>query len=200
MGIRQTFAGLATGLGLLLAASGAAAQWELDNDSSSLNFISIKNDAVAETHRFKSLVGFVGEDGAVQLGIDLASVDTGIEIRDGRMREMLFDTAQFTTANVTGNVDPAILSQIEAGTVLSTDLDVNLSLHGVDAKVSVPVVVMGESSGQLRVITARPVLLSANNFELQKGVAALQEVAGLKSISTAVPVTFHLVFKPASAS
>ncbi|GAB3284214.1 YceI family protein [Parahaliea aestuarii] len=200
MGIRQTFAGLATGLGLLLAASTAAAQWELDNDSSSLNFISIKNDAVAETHRFGSLVGFVGADGAVQLGIDLASVDTGIEIRDQRMREMLFDTAKFTTANVTGQVDPAILSQVEPGTVLSTDLEVNLSLHGVESKVSVPVVVIGESTGLLRVITARPVLLSANNFDLLKGVAALQEVAGLNSISTAVPVTFHLVFKPASSS
>ncbi|WP_187276465.1 YceI family protein [Parahaliea maris] len=187
------------GLGLLLSAGGAAAQWELDNGNSSLNFISVKNAAVAETHRFDTLVGFVGEDGTVQLAIDLASVDTGIEIRDERMRKMLFETESFSSANVSGKVDPAVLAALEPGTVLTTDLEVTLSLHGVEATVSAPVVVINEASGVLRVITSRPVMVSAASFDLAKGVAALQEVAGLNSISTAVPVTFHLVFKPASA-
>lgn len=200
MGIWQRVIATTAGLGLLLGAGGAAAQWELDNGSSSLNFISVKNASVAETHRFDTLVGFVGDDGTVQLAIDLASVDTGIEIRDERMRKMLFDTDSFSSANVTGKVDPAVLAALEPGTVLTTDLEVTLSLHGAEATVSAPVVVINETSGVLRVLTSRPVLVSAASFDLGKGVAALQEVAGLNSISTAVPVTFHLVFKPAPAN
>jgi len=200
MGIWQRIIASTAGLGLLLGAGSAAAQWELDNSNSSLNFISVKNASVAETHRFDTLVGFVGEDGTVQLAIDLASVDTGIEIRDERMRTLLFDTANFASANVIGKVDPAILAALEPGTVLNTDLEVTLSLHGIEATVSAPVVVINEASGVLRVITSRPVMVSASSFDLAKGVAALQEVAGLNSISTAVPVTFHLVFKPAATN
>ena len=45
---------------------------------------------------------------------------------------------------------------------------------------------------------ASPILLNAADFGLDKGVSLLQEVAGLKSISTAVPVSFKLLFVPSS--
>lgn len=183
-------------LGMLLFAGSALAQWELDNEHSSLNFISIKNDGVAESHRFDSLVGFIGAEGAVQLGIDLASVNTLIEIRDERMRELLFDTTKFPSANVSGEVDPAILQTLEPGSVVTTDIELSLSLHGQKSTVTAPVVVINESTDNLRVISSRPVLLNAADFGLVEGIAALQKVAGLASIDTVVPVTFHLVFKP----
>ena len=55
---------------------------------------------------------------------------------------------------------------------------------------------MGDTGG-LRVIAAEPVLISAADFGLESGVEALREVAGLNVISTAVPVSFQLVFTPA---
>ena len=45
-----------------------------------------------------------------------------------------------------------------------------------------------------RVFTARPVLVNAADFGLESGVTALQQVAGLKAISSAVPVTLQLLF------
>jgi len=200
MKIQQGLSRLIAGISLLLVASGAAAQWELDNANSTLNFISIKNAGVAESHRFNTLFGFIGKDGAVQLSVDLDSVDTAIEARNERMRELLFQTLEFPSAKVTAQVDPDIFPALAPGAVVTTDIDVTLSLHGVEATVAAPVVVISESDGSLRVITSRPILLQARDFKLGRGVAALQEAAGLGSISTAVPVSFHLVFQPATES
>lgn len=191
---------LATAMLLALLPVAGQAQWEIDNDRSSVNFISIKNDVVAETHSFGSLVGYIGTDGKVQVGIDLDSVETLIPIRNERMRELLFQTASFPTANISAQVDPGIIEAAAQGGIVTADVQVGLSLHGQDSLIVVPVVVMGEPGGPLRVVSARPVLINAANFGLEAGVNALREIAGLNSISTAVPVTLNLVFVPATAS
>ncbi|MBM69078.1 MAG: hypothetical protein CME43_06325 [Haliea sp.] len=184
---------------MLLGSALAQAQWELDNSRSSLDFLSIKNDAIAESHHFTSLVGFVSAEGQVQVGIDLDSVETLIPIRNERMRELLFKTAQFPAANIAANVSPEVLAIVTDGGVVTTDIEVLLTLHGAEAKLSVPVLVTGTEGGLLRVISARPVVVNAETFGLADGVRALQSVAGLSAISTAVPVTFNLVFAPAGA-
>jgi hypothetical protein len=40
--------------------------------------------------------------------------------------------------------------------------------------------------------TAQPILLNAAEFELEGGVAALQQIAGLDAISRVIPVTVAL--------
>ena len=189
--------GLLMALTLLLAAGAARAQWELDNDKSTVNFVSIKNDKVAEIHSFTSLVGYIGADGKVQLGIDLDSVETLIPIRNERMRELLFDTAKFPAANISAQVDPVILAAAADGGVVTADLPITLSLHGIEQALTAPVVVVGEGDNRLRVLTSRPVMVNAVDFGLDSGITALREIAGLKAISVAVPVTLQLVFIPA---
>lgn len=189
--------GLLMALTLLLAAGAARAQWELDNDKSTVNFVSIKNDKVAEIHSFTSLVGYIGADGKVQLGIDLDSVETLIPIRNERMRELLFDTAKFPAANISAQVDPVILAATADGGVVTADLPITLSLHGIEQTLTAPVVVVREGDNRLRVLTSRPVLVNAVDFGLDSGITALREIAGLKAISVAVPVTLQLVFIPA---
>jgi polyisoprenoid-binding protein YceI len=193
--------GLLMALSFLLPSGEVWAQWELDNGKSVVNFVSIKNDTVAEIHSFTSLVGYIGIDGKVQLGIDLDSVETLVPIRNERMRELLFDTAKFPAANISAQVDPVLLAAAVTGGVVSADLPVTLSLHGIELALTVPVVVVGEGVGEgdrrLRVLTARPVMVNAADFGLGAGVTALREIAGLKAISAAVPVTLQLVFIPA---
>ncbi len=180
----------------LLSATGAAwAQWELDAAKSAVNFVSIKNDAVAEIHSFPGLLGYVSAQGNVQLGIDLGSVETLVPIRNERMREMLFETARFPSATISATVDPEIIAAVAEGGTMMTDLTFTLALHGAEKQLSVPVALVGESGGSIQVFTTRPVIISAADFGLDTGIAALQQVAGLKAISTAVPVTVHLVFR-----
>jgi polyisoprenoid-binding protein YceI len=179
----------------LLPALPAWAQWELDSTKSTLNFVSIKNDTVAEVHSFRDMVGYISTDGTVQLTVALGSVDTLIEIRDQRMRELLFETVTFPSAKVAAAVDPKIIGVLAQGGTITTDLNFSLSLHGAQKSLTVPVVLIGESEERIQVFTTRPVIVNAADFGLEAGIAALQKVAGLNAISTAVPVTVHLVFR-----
>jgi len=184
---------------LLVATAAAQAQWELDNSRSSLDFLSIKNGDVAESHHFTEMVGFIGSEGNVQVGIDLDSVETLIPLRNERMRKMLFKTVEFPAANISATVDPEVLAVVTDGGVVTTDIEVVLSLHGQRATLSVPVLVSGGEGSLLRVLSARPVVVNAGDFDLGAGVDALREVMGLDAISSAVPVTFNLGFVPAGS-
>ncbi len=178
----------------LLATGSSWAQWTLDNADSGLNFVSIKNASVAETHSFGSMRGSISAAGAIELSIDLGSVETGIEIRDERMRELLFETVKFPTATVTATVSPDILDAVTGGGALTTELPVKVALHGLEKTLLISVRAIGQADGNLHVFTPRPVLVNASDFGLGAGIVALQEIAGLSSISTAVPVTVNLVF------
>ena len=185
---------LLAGLALSMLASHALAQWELDNDNSRIDFISVKNAAIAESHHFASLVGHIGSDGNASITINLDSLETLIPIRNERMREMLFGTSEYPTARATTAVDPALLAAVAGGGMVTADVELKLSLHGVENTLTAPVIVIG-GSGTLRVVSARPILLGADDYDLGPGVEALREVAGLANISTAVPVTVNLVFR-----
>ena len=183
-------------LALVFAAGAvpALAQWELDNERSSISFLSVKNSSIAEAHTFSSVVGFIGTDGKVQVGIDLDSVQTLIDIRDERMRQLLFETAKFPAANITAQIDEGVLSAVIEGGTVTGDVPVTLSLHGFEKELKAPVAVIGEPDGPIRVLSTRPIVINAADFALEGGVAALQEIAGLAAISRAVPVSLHLVF------
>jgi polyisoprenoid-binding protein YceI len=179
----------------LLAPCGVAwADWELDNTKSVVNFVSIKNNGVGEIHSFASLVGFIGAAGNVQLTINLDSVKTLIEIRDERMRELLFETVKFPAAQVTAQVDPTLLAEASRGKTVTAELPITLALHGQEKPLTVSVAIVGEDGGSLRVLSTQPVVINAADFGMDSGVAALKEIAGLQSISNAVPVTLQLLF------
>lgn len=179
---------------LLAPCAAAWADWELDNTKSAVNFVSIKNDSVGEVHSFASLVGFIGAAGNVQMTINLDSVETLVAVRNERMRELLFETVKLPSAQLTAQVAPAVLAEAAKGGVITAELPVTLSLHSKEKTLTVSVVVVGEGDGSLRVFTARPVLVNAADFGLESGVTALQQVAGLRAISNAVPVTLQLLF------
>lgn len=169
------------------------AQWELDSEHSTINFVSVKNAAIAETHSFGGLVGYIGKNGNVQLSIDLDSVETLIPIRNERMRELLFETTSFPNATVAAEVDPAVLAEVASGGTVSTEVPVRLNLHGIEESLAVPVTVFSDG-GSLSVVSSRPIIINAADFGLVAGVEALRKVAGLNTISTAVPVSLNLRF------
>ncbi len=175
-------------------ATAAEAHWVLDSDNSALSFVSTKAINIAEVHKFAELEGEVTPAGEVQLTITLASVDTGIELRDDRMREMLFDTANFSTANVTANIDAEAIESMAPGDTREIMVDATLTLHGESQTLPMALLVAKSGMSRLLVTTLKPVVVNAPEFKLVEGIERLREVAGLPSISTAVPVTFVLSF------
>ena len=83
--------------------SAQAASWALDEDASSVHFVTVKNAVIAETHEFLEISGAVAAEEAA-VSIALGSVETLIAIRNERMREMLFEVANYPKAILTAPV------------------------------------------------------------------------------------------------
>lgn len=180
---------------LLGLSSSAFADWTLLNDESSLHYVSIKSTNIAEMNRFKTLAGSVSEQGAVELKVDLSSVDTGVDIRDERMQAMLFDVAQFAQATVTGTVDLEQVTKLEVGQTYTDSITLNLALHGLSKEVSSHVQVTRLADDKVLITTLEPVVLNAADYKLAEGLEALRVIAQLPAISPVVPVTYSLVFQ-----
>ena len=178
----------------VLFAGAAQAHWSLDNDASSLSFVTVKAEHVAEVHTFDSLSGTIGDDGGVEITIELASVNTMIPIRNERIQEMLFETNLFPDGIITGSIDPDALTDMDAGSSVARQIDFELSLHGQSVALAADVQVTRTGEGVI-VSTLKPLVVMADSFALTAGVEMLREVAGLPSISRAVPVSFTVVFE-----
>ncbi|MBO2636995.1 YceI family protein [Shewanella algae] len=169
-----------------------AADWQLDNADSKVSFVSVKKGDIAEVHEFNQVSGTLAESGEFKLEILLNGVNTGIEIRDKRMQTMLFEVANFPSLTLTAQVPADLLDKLKPGELLTTEIDGVLSLHGKNQNKRFGVVVarLGESS--LLVTSQKAVIVNAEEFGLTDGVEKLREIAGLSSISKAVPVSFVL--------
>ncbi len=177
---------------LMAAVSVQAAGWQIDNAQSQLNFVSIKKGDVAEVHHFDRLTGSLSDTGLFTVEIDLESVNTNIEIRDQRMREFLFNVADFPTATLSAQVDPTVVAALAAGQSQIATVDAKLSLHGQKQTLAIEVMISKLSDNTLMLVSAKPLVLNVSAFELVQGVEKLRELAGLPSISHAVPVSFYL--------
>ena len=179
---------------VLFLASSAAAHWELDNNSSTLSFVTVKADHVGEVHTFDQLSGDINDDGSVQITIELASVNTLIDIRNERMQNMLFETNLFPQATISGEIDLDAVAEMDAGVSQVISVDFDLAIHGESSSYTADVLVTRTESGVLA-STVKPIIVMADTHGLVSGVEALREVAGLPSISRAVPVSFNVVFE-----
>jgi hypothetical protein len=176
----------------ILFSANAFAGWQLDASQSTLNFMSFKNDHIAEVHTFDVLKGELG-GGKVMVEVPLSAVNTMIPIRNERMQKMLFEVVDFPVASFNAAIEDSVMD-MPAGTSKITDIPGKLSLHGKQVDAVFSVRVTRTSSNELVVATTKPYVLNVNDFGLKGGIDALQKIAGLKVISYAVPVTFNVVF------
>lgn len=183
-------------LALVVAAAlsfSAAADWSVNSAQSSLNFVSVKNDVVAETHSFKELTGKLTETGEFAVSIPAMSIDTMIPIRNERILEHVLAAKQYATINAKGKVDSKVLTGLKTGDSLVVDQALDLTLLTKTQSLMAKVKVTKVSDSQLVVTTVAPIMLDVNKFQLNAGVEKLRELAGLKAISPMVPTTFSLV-------
>ncbi len=179
---------------LFLNANANAAEWQLNNDASRLNFVSVKADHVAETHTFGQLAGQVTDEGDVTFSINLGSVSTGIDIRDERMRKLLFDTSKFTSATVITKVNLDQIDALQPSQSLIVEVTAKLDLIGKQNQLDAELKVTKLDKDTIIVSTNKPILLNGDTLGLSNGIEKLREIAGLPSISLAVPVDFNLTF------
>ncbi len=178
--------------------SPAWAEWLVASESS-ISYVSLKNNAVAENNRLTGLTGGIDADGTLSMTIDLASVETGVDIRNQRMAELFFEVARFPKAHITGKVSDDQLAALSAGEVIDTAIPLTLDLHGVSATLTASLRAY-QVADTLYVNSTEPILLQTAQFNLLGGVEALRNIAGLKAIAQVVPVTVDLQLTADTAS
>jgi hypothetical protein len=131
----------------------------------------------------------------VELSVDLASVNTGIEIRDQRMRNLLFSVVDFPSADFTTALDLAPVNALAVGAQTNLLVQGKLQVQEIVVDVETEVSAVRLADNRLMVSTTQPLLLSASALGLADGIERLRAIANLPSISLAVPVTFQLLFE-----
>ena len=107
---------------------------------------------------------------------------------------MLFETDSYPSATIVARIDPATIEAIEAGDREALVAEAQLQIHGTTVSLTLDTSVTRLDDSRLVVSSRAPVIVNAGQTGLAGGVEKLRDVAGLPSISPAVPVTFELVF------
>ncbi|AMZ72181.1 MULTISPECIES: YceI family protein [Pseudomonas] len=191
---KRFFPHAAVSLLLAGAALPAQADWYLDGESSRLSFISSKNGNVSEVQRFLVLHGQVQPEGLARLEVELESINSGIPLRDERMRAELFEIKQFADATVTAKIDLAPIQDLANGAQLELRLPLTVNLHGKQHEYNVELLATRLDERRFQVVTLEPVVLNAADFDLAPGLEKLRNLAGLSAISLSVPVNAVLIF------
>ncbi|WP_434562746.1 YceI family protein [Pseudomonas sp. R1-6] len=191
---KRLFSRAVTTLLLACATLPAQADWYLDGESSRLSFISSKNGNVSEVQRFLVLHGQVQPKGQARLEVELESINSGIPLRDERMRAELFDIKQFAEATITAQLDLMPIQDLANGAQLELRLPVTVDLHGKEHEYNVQLLATRLDERRFQVVTLEPVVLNAADFDLAPGLEKLRDLAGLSTISLSVPVSAVLIF------
>jgi hypothetical protein len=180
---------------LILLSPAAHAQWSLDGAASSFYYVTSKASAVSEVNTFGGLSGGITDAGTASLVLDLATVNTAIEIRDQRMRDIVFQVATFPSASVSASVDSAELDSMRPGMTVTGSYTATVDLHGMSQQLAADLQIVKLDASTLQVQLARPLLVGAGLFGLAEGVEQLREIAGLPAINPNVVVDFTLLYR-----
>ena len=173
-------------MGSALADHHGGQAWAL-SDESRISLTSTKNGLVSETHSLAAIKGGVSGEGTVELQFDLRAIETNIPIRNERMQSWLFSDEP--VAKLSANVQAALSAKETAFTI---DQTLTLEANGNTVMLDVPLTVVREGDAVAKV--AGQLVIDVADFGYAPGIEKLREIAGLKSISTEVPVDVKLVF------
>ena len=171
--------------------------WSLSGGESKIAFGSVKKDTIGEVHHFKSISGSV-DGGKVSVEIDVASVETWIDIRNERMQKMVLNASP--KAMLSAEIDAEELNGMKAGDTTTVDVEGTLTINGNDIPIETSLFVARLSDKKMMATTDEMIMLSTKEAGIDEGVSKLMEVAKLPSITRVSPVTLRLVFEHAGDS
>ena len=175
-----------------LAGAASAEGWTLDGNASHIAFGSVKSHYIGEVHTFSGLSGTVSADGKASVDIELASLETQIDIRNERMAEHVFK--MLPSAQLTAQLEMMEFAQLDIGSSKVMEIDFELALLGEDVPLYGEIFVMRVGEDKVLVTTNSMVFVDTEELGIDAGVDKLQELASLEDITRAVPVTMRFMF------
>ena len=177
-----------------LFSSAAYADWILDAENSNISYGTVKNDMIGENNTFKTISGHLNNDGQIDIEIDLSSIDTLIEIRDGRMRDIVFKVSENATAKLSGEKDLKAYDNQEIGTSRIIETTVSLELVGQKLEHDVKLLVTRLAKNKVMVTPHGVMFIDADDYDLVDAIEILRNLAGLDSIASVISMGFYLTF------
>jgi len=178
----------------IIISSSALADWTLDAGNSNLSYGTIKNGMIGESNSFKTISGSIDDSGHINIDIDLASVDTQLELRDERMRDIVFKVAGNPSAKLTGDMSLQAHNDQEVGTSRVIEATIGVELVGEKIEHDVMLVVTRLAENKVMVAPHGVIFIDADDYELLDALEELRVLAGLDTIETVVPMSFYLTF------
>jgi polyisoprenoid-binding protein YceI len=173
-----------------------AASWLLDTTNSTFNFVTVKKNTAGvetpESMTFTQLQGTVSTTGQATLTIPLASIASGVDLRNERLQSILFEANYLPSLHFTTQLDLSAIDALAAGSTSVQSLTGNLVLHGIVKAITFDALVVKHSSGSVSFSPRKPIVINSADFDLNAGVEALRAVMTLTSIGEKVPVYFKL--------
>lgn len=181
--------------------------WVLDAEKSYLQYVTTKEENILELNQFKSidsnsqaLSSSIDTVGNVVLEIDLNDIQTNVDLRDTRMRDIVFETSFLPKAYLSFSIDPSTVNNMTSCTSQYLNIEGTLSLHGMNQTIDTEVLIVKDSDTQLSVMSVNPVIIDSDDFDLSYGVSLLKSIGNLNSISLSVPVYFQLNYNASASS
>lgn len=168
--------------------------WSLVTESSKLQFQSVKNASKVETSSFASYSGHIDADGRAIVTVQLDSVDTKVDLRNVRMRFLLFETFLHPEAFVNLAINPADISALATARRQTFPVAFELDLHGVKQQMQTDVVATLITDDMVSVASTAPILVAFDQFNFMDGMLKLQEAANV-TITPSGLVSFDFVFQ-----
>jgi hypothetical protein len=162
--------------------------WILNKEYSLISITTTKNSSVSEVSEFTAFTGSINASGYFEISIKLDSLETNIPIRNERIQEHLFESHIFPTADIHTQLKP---EDLEIGVhTISFDADI----HGLSSILTAEFMVVEQFDNKI-ITLHKPLIINANTFALEKGIAKLKNLALLQSIAVTVPVHLILTFQ-----
>jgi OmpA-OmpF porin, OOP family len=201
--MHATKVGIYLALALLVAAlglRGAAAQdflnqdWVLDPVKSHVYLQTEKMEKVIERHQFNMVEGGVTRDGLATIKIDLGSIDTGIDLRNVRMRFLLFETFKFPLAEISAQIDKSKLQGLTGRSPVRLPLTLSVNMHGISREIETFVWATRTSETTVSVASIDPIAVTVASFGYEKNLEKLRDAQNGIPIVPNAQVTFDLTF------
>jgi len=197
-GIRRNSAAVVSGLGAIFLAFSATANpfesgWTLQPQNSVLSFQTIKNQSKVELSSFLDYTGAVDDTGQAEVRIRMASVETNVDLRNVRMRFLLFETFNHPEATIALSVPEDVIADLPEKRRKRITLPFDLTLVGQTLTMETEMVVTLIDANTVSVAAAYPISVSTDAFGLSDGIRRLEEAAEVSIVPSAT-VSFNFAF------
>ena len=168
--------------------------WVLDPAKSHVYMQTEKMEKVIERHQFMLVEGGVAQNGLATIKIDLGSIDTGIDLRNVRMRFLLFETFKFPLAEISAQIDKSKLQGLTGRSPVRLPLTLSVNMHGIANQIETLVWVTRTSDTTVSVTSIDPIVVTVASFGYEKNLEKLRDAQNGIPIVPNAQITFDLTF------